>query len=334
MTFPVILERPKDMAAVSRRLAALDGKGAALGGGLEIFDPSDAMRSHLPEILIPMRQMANTSYIEIRGQTIRIGASTTIAEVSESTGIRRIAWPLSEAAAAVGSPQIRAQATVVGNLLQRPRCWYFRNGFSCYKNGGQTCPAETGDNRHHAIFDGGPTYSVSHSDISLALHALQASVVVVAPDGSERIVLIQDLYMDPKKDVTREHILKPGEIIREVQVPGLTDRFTGTFMKIRERGSFDFAIVSAAVVYNNYHGRFEGMKIFLGGVAPRPYIPQKTIEALQLKKLKRSLLAPAADLSADGATPLSQNAYKIPLVKNLVRRALESSYDKLSWKPD
>ena len=334
MTYPVILERPKDLAGVSRRLAALQGKGAVLGGGLEIFDPSAAMQSSLPEILIPMRQYAETSYIEIRGQTIRLGASTTVAEIAESMGIRRIAWPLSEAAAAVGSPQIRAQATVVGNLLQRPRCWYFRNGFPCYKNGGQLCPAETGDNRHHAIFDGGPTYSVFHSDIALALHALQASVVVVSPDATERIVLIQDLYTDPKKDVTREHILKPGEIIREVQVPGLTDRFTGTFMKIRERGSFDFAIVSVAVIYNNFHGRFEGMKIFLGGVSPRPYVPKKTIEALQFKKLKRVLLVPAADLAADGAQPLSQNAYKIPLVKNLVRRALETTYDRLSWKPD
>lgn len=334
MTFPVRIERPKNFASAARRLAELRGKGGILGGGLEIFDRSVPLESSRPDILIPVRQIGASSYIEIRGMSARIGAGTSIAEIAESAGIRRIAWPLSEAAESVGSPQIRAQATIAGNLLQRPRCWYFRNGFPCAKSGAEGCPAETGDNRYHAIFNGGPTWSVFHSDIALALHALKASVVVVLPDGTEKIVLIQDLYMDPKKDPTREHILNPGEIIREIQVAGLTDRYTGAFMKIRERESFDFSIVSIALAYNNLHGRFEDIRMFLGGVSPLPYVPQKTVEALHIKKLNRQILSTAAQLASDGATPLSQNAYKIPIVQSLVRRALETTYDKLSWKPD
>ena len=333
MTYPIQIEHPKDIAAAARRLATLQDKGAIVGGGIEILEQGRERHSPMPQILIPLRQIGNTSYVQIQGNEVRIGAATTIEEIAESAGIQRAAWPLGEAAAAVGSPQIRAQSTIAGNLLQRPRCWYFRQGFPCFKNGSQECPAENGDNRYHAIFDGGPTYSVFHSDLGLALHILDATLVIVSSEG-EKIVPINQLYMDPKINVAREHTLKADEIIREIRMPVLSNRFTGTFMKVRERGSFDFAIVSVALVYNNFHGMFKGMKIFLGGVAPRPYIPQKTIDTLMYKKLNRQLIPPAADLAAEGATPLSQNAYKIPIVKNLVRKALLAAYEKLSWKPD
>lgn len=330
----VTLERPSDLAAASRRLAALQGKGAILGGGLELFEPSPDIHPGKPDILIPMRNLGATSYIHVRGEEVRIGASTTVAEIAESDFVKRFSWPLAEAAAAIGSPQIRAQATIAGNLLQRPRCWYFRNGFPCRKNGaGQGCPAESGDNRHHAIFDGGPTHSVFHSDLGLVLHALNATLVVVTPTG-EKTMPVSELYMDPKTDVTREHVLKPGEIIREIRMPQLDARHVGTFMKIRERSGFDFAIVSVAMVYTNYYGQFRNMHIYLGGVAPRPYIPQGTIASLQKNKLSRQLIPRAAARAAEGAVPMAHNAYKIHIVNNLVQQALEKTYDRLSWKPD
>lgn len=337
MTFPLLIEQPKDLTAAARRLAALNGRGAVFGGGLEILEEArnhhSAGISTLPEILIPLRQMPDTSYIEIRSGELRLGAATTIAEIAESVGIKRTAWPLGEAAAAVGSPQIREQATLAGNLLQRPRCWYLRNGFPCVKNGGVECPAVNGDNRYHAVFDGGPSWSVFHSDVALALFALDAKVVVITPT-EEKIISISELYTDPRQEPTREHVLKPGEIIREIRIQAMTNRYTGTFMKITERSGFDFSIAAVAVVYNNFHGRFKDMRMFLGGVAPRPYVPQKTIDALLYKKLSRTLIPPAADLAADGAAPLSQNAYKLPIIKNLVRQALEKTYQRLSWKPD
>ncbi|OGH55565.1 MAG: hypothetical protein A3G34_00620 [Candidatus Lindowbacteria bacterium RIFCSPLOWO2_12_FULL_62_27] len=328
MTWPITLERPKDLAAATRRLAALGGKGAVLGGGLELLD----MRNR-PEILIPTRFLGPMSYIEVRSAEVRIGAATTLGELVDSSSIRHYAWPLWEAARLVGSPQIRAQATLAGNLLQRPRCWYFRNGFPCLKNGVEGCPAETGDNRHHAIFDGGPTYSVYHSDIGLVLHALQATLAIATPEG-DKVISMFDLYADPKKDPAREHVLKPGEIIREIRFRQLDNRWVGTFLKVRDRRGFDFALASVAVTYNNYYGKFSSVRILLGAVAPRAYVPQKSIDFLQNRKLNRSLLAPAADLSIEGAQPLAHNAYKVHLVRNLVMRALEKTYDRLSWKPD
>ncbi len=333
MTYPVTIERPRDLSAAARRLHALQSKGAPIGGGLELLELYQHADPAAPDVLIPIRQIADVSTIRVSPGEVHIGAAATLAEVADSMGVKRYAWPLSEAAQSVGSPQIRAQATIAGTLLQRPRCWYFRNGISCYKNGGQTCPAVDGDNRYHAIFGGGPTHSVFHSDVGLALHALQAKIDLVTP-GGDKTIAIADLYIDPQVDVTREHVLNPGEIIREIRIPKLPDRFVGTFMKIRERGSFDFAIVSVALIYNNYHGQFKNMLIFLGGVAPRPHVPQKTIDAIQFKKLSRALISPAADLAADGATPLAHNAYKIPMVKEIVREALEQTYEKLSWRPD
>lgn len=333
MTYPFKIERPKTLQAAAKRVAQMQGRAAILGGGLELLDLTRHLHGSQPEILIPIRQVEPTSYMESRGTELRIGAGTTLAEVAESTGVRRVAWPLGEAAQAVGSPQIRAQSTIAGNLLQRPRCWYFRNGMPCYKNGGDTCPARTGDNRYHAIFGGGPTYSVFHSDIGLALCALQASVVIVTPDGGKTIPIL-DLYTDPAKDPSREHVLQPGEIIREIRVPAMSDRYVGTFMKVRERSGFDFAIASIALVYNNFHGRFKDVRVYMGGVAPRPYIPETARRQIEYKKLNRKEIPIAAELAAAGAEPLEHNAYKIPIVQRLFREAFDVTYEKLSWKPD
>lgn len=333
MTYPVRIERPKDLAAASKRLAALNEKGAALGGGLDLLELTREYPAKAPEILIPVRDVASTSYIEIRGTELRLGGSTTVAEIAESMGVKKTAWPLTEAAESVGSPQIRAQATLAGNLLQRPRCWYLRNGIPCLKNGGEGCPAVAGDNRYHAIFGGGPCYTVFHSDIGLALMALGAMLVIVSPEG-ERIMHIGDLYNVPAGDVTRHHTLKAGDIIREVRMKVMDDRHVGTFIKVRERGSFDFSLASIAIVYNNFHGRFKHMRMYLGGVAPAPYTPQKAMDFINFKKLSRKLIPQAADLAGDSAAPLVHNAYKIPIIKYLVRRAFETTYDKLSWRPD
>lgn len=336
MTFPILIEKPGDLKTAAKRIATLGGKAAILGGGLDLLDQARNLQEDEPRptVLIPLRLLPGTSYIEIRGEQLRIGAATTLAEIAESDGIRLSAWPLAEAAEAVGSPQIRNQATIAGNLLQRPRCWYFRSGIPCPKNGGaEKCPAVEGDNRYHAIFEGGPTWSVFHSDVGLALHALKASLVLVTPEG-EKILPISELYVDPRQTPTREHSLRSGDIIREIRVPTLTERYTGIFWKVTERAGFDFALASIALVYNNHHGRFKDMRIFLGGVAPRPYIPQPTVNFIEYKKLSRDLIPKAAALAADGAEPLAHNAYKIPIVKNLVRKAFEVTYEKLSWKPD
>lgn len=336
MSYPFLLEKVRTLQDASRRIADSPGKAAVIGGGLEILDEVDSPTagSTRPDILIPIGQIPDTSYIHSRGDQLRLGAALTIAEIAESDAVRRLAWPLSEAAAAVGSPQIRAQGTLAGNLLQRPRCWYLRGGFSCHRSDGSDCPAVTGDHRYHAIFDGGPCWSVYHSDLGLALHALNAQLIILNPDGKEREMPVRDLYPDPKKDPLKFHTLQPGEIIREIRLAGLSNRYTGTFLKITERGAFDFALASVAVVYNNFHGRFKNIQLFLGGVAPRAYTPEAVVKTLSHQKLDRSLLAAAASHAADVAAPLPENGYKMSIVKNLVRRALEVTYDKLSWKPD
>lgn len=333
MTYPFVIERPKTLEAASRRLAALGPKGAAIGGGLEILDQFRRSGASRPDVIIPIRQIGATSFIEVRGGFLRVGSTTTLAEIADSTAIRGVAWPLSQAAADTGTPQIRAQATIAGSILQRPRCWYFRSGAPCAKNGGQDCFARLGENRYHAILDGGPTHSVFQSDVGLALMAMNARVVLSTPDG-EKTINMTDLYTDPHTDVTREHQLGYGDIVKEIWIPQLSNRFTGTFLKIRERAGADFALVSVAVTYNNYHGRFKDVRIYMGGVAPRPYFPQKTFEYLMSNKLGREWLLPAAELAVEGAEALQHNAYKIGLAKTVVHRALLETYDRLTWKPD
>lgn len=252
---------------------------------------------------------------------LRIGALTTLAEVAGHAGIRERFTVLAEAAASAASPQLRNQGTIGGNLCQRPRCWYFRGEFHCLKKGGDICYAVEGENRYHAILGGAPCFIVHPSDTAPAFVALGASVRIAGPEG-QRFVPIEEFFVLPENDVFKETALEPGEIVTEVTVPPLAAGTTSTYRKLRERGAWDFALTSLALVLRQEGGRVAEARAALGGVAPIPWRCEPIEQAITGQTLSADVAARAGEAAVRDADPLEQNAYKVELVKGVVMETL------------
>ena len=253
--------------------------------------------------------------------SLKIGALTTLADIAANKTVIEKFPVLAEAAGAVGSPQIRAQGTIGGNLCQRPRCWYFRSDLQCRKKGGDTCYAMAGENQYHAIFGGGPCFFVHPSDTAVALAALGAKVVITRPAGNKS-VNISDFYVSPKDRIEKENILLSNEIVTEIQVPAADGNARGLYRKIRARAAWDFALVSVAAVLQFEGDMVRTARIALGGVAAYPWRIEKTEQKLEGKKLDAEVAADAAGAAVDGALPLRDNGYKLEMVKGAVEESL------------
>ena len=300
-----------------------DGSGrraAILAGGQDLLTVlKEGLES--PEMLVHLREVKGlTGITEGEDGSLRIGAMSRISELANSE-IAQTA--LVEAAVGVGSPQIRNQATVGGNLCQRPRCWYFRNSDApCLKKGGSECFAYGGRNKYNAIFGGGPSYIVHPSDLAPALVMLDAAVICQSPRGARRVEL-SDFYTLPADgDVTRETVLGPDEIIERVEVPRLPDGMFTTYLKARERGSFDFALSAVAMGLRVQGGVIKDCRLVLGGVAPTPWRCSAAEELAVGRKNNEETWALVAEAALVGAEPLSENAYKVPLTKGLIEKAM------------
>ena len=228
---------------------------------------------------------------------------------------------LSEAANSIGTPQIRNTGTLAGNVCQRPWCWYLRNGFPCYKNGGDRCFAPTGENQFHAIFGGGPSYIVHPSDTAPALMALDASFRIAGPKG-ERTVAARDFFALPKVEPSRENVLEDDELLVEILVPATWSGVRGTYNKLLDRQSWTHAVVSAAVLLDMDGETCRRARIVLGGVAPIPWDLPAVAALLAGQRITPELAAKAGEAAIEGARPMSQNRYKLPLTSALVRRTL------------
>jgi len=257
---------------------------------------------------------------EARGR-LRIGALTTVAEVADSPLVQQTLPGLAQAAAAVGSPQLRHQGTVGGNLCQKPRCWYYRGDFHCLRKGGDTCFAAQGENQYHCIFGGESCLYVHPSDLAPMLVALGALVRLVGPGGS-RVVPLEKFYVLPADDFTRETVLEPGEILTEVVVPLLPAGTRTSYRKVRTRGAWDFALAAVALAVSFDGQRVREARVVLGGVAPIPWRAAGADNALRGVRLTAGEAARAAEAAVVGAQPLERNAYKVHLVRNLVRESL------------
>ncbi len=212
---------------------------------------------------------------------------TTLAEIAASPLVRARAPGLAAAADSAASPQLRHQGTLGGNLCQRPRCWYFRGDFHCLKKGGDTCFAEGGENRYHAIFGGGPCYIVHPSDTAPMLVALGAEAIVAGPRG-ERAVALADFFRRPSENLAGETALGVGEIVTEVRLPGPAT-WTSSYRKVRERGAWDFALTSVALAARLEGRRVVDLRIVLGGVAPVPWRVPRAEQILRGQELTPGL---------------------------------------------
>jgi len=254
---------------------------------------------------------------------LRIGALTTLSELAASDTIRARYAVLAEAAESAASPQLRNQGTVGGNLCQRPRCWYFRGEFHCLKKGGDMCYAVEGENHYHAILGGAPCFIVHPSDTAPAFVALGASVRL-ARGSSERTIPLEAFFVPPEADVAHENILEPGEIITDVFLPAPQAGTVSTYRKVRERGAWDFALTSLALVMKLEDGRVTEANAVLGGVAPIPWRSTPLQEAIIGERLDAGVAASAAAAAVREADPLEHNGYKVDLVKGVIEETLLS----------
>jgi xanthine dehydrogenase YagS FAD-binding subunit len=276
-----------------------------------------------PERLVHIKHLRELQGIRAGNAGLRIGAATLLADIVESPMVQQQTPLLAMAAGKVGTPQIRNMGTIGGNLCQRPRCWYFRNNYPCFKHGGNTCFSATGENEFHAILEGGPSYIVHPSDTAPALVALGASVRILG-GGRERTVPLDKFFVSPKQDPRRENILQPHEILTEVEVPNAPAGAKAVYVKEMVRETWDFAMCSVAAMLTIKDGVVQDARIVLGGVAPFPYRAVKAEAALQGKRLDEASAAAAGESAVDGARPLAKNAYKVPLTQAVVKRALLS----------
>jgi len=273
------------------------------------------------EKLVSIQALNELRGVKALNGGLRIGALTTLSEVAEHPLVSGRYAALAQGAGAAASPQLRNQGTIGGNLCQRPRCWYFRGDFHCLRKGGETCYAVNGENEFHCILGGSGCYIVHPSDTAPALIALEAQAHIVGPSG-KRTVPLESFFVLPSQDVTRETVLRPGEIVTEIVLPSLRD-VRSSYRKVRARGAWDFALSGVALGLRLSSDRFvEWARVVLADVAPIPWRALDAEKALIGRRLEVTVIAEAAAACVKGAEPLSQNAYKIDMVQGVVEESL------------
>ena len=276
-----------------------------------------------PDVLVNLKTVPGLDGIETVGERVAIGGLVTVGAVEASALVRERLTALAEAAATVATPQIRNVGTVAGNLVQRPWCWYFRNGFPCFKAGGDRCFSATGENQLHAIFGGGPSYIVHPSDLAPALVALDASFRVVGPAG-ERTLPAAAFFVLPRQDAVHENVLADDEILASVAVPLPSAGVRSTYRKVMDREAWTHALASVAVALDMQGDICRSARIVLGGVAPTPWPVPDAARLLVGQRVTPELTREVGAAAVAGARPLAKNAYKVPLARNLVQRTVLS----------
>jgi xanthine dehydrogenase YagS FAD-binding subunit len=298
-----------------------------LAGGLDSFDwLKDRIKQ--PKAVIDLSGVAELKGVRAVGDGIEIGAMTTLTEVANDPIVQQKYNVLAQAAEAVASPQIRNQGTIGGNVSQDARCWYYRAGWPCYRAGGSICYADTPDgrNREHAILHADRCVAVNPSDTAPALIALDAVFVMYTPNG-ERLVSAEEYFIGPDIDITRLHILRPGDLLTAIRIPATWAGAEFYFEKIRDRQVWDFPLLNVASAMTVERDRIERIRIAVNAVAARP-LRLPAVERAVIGKPRNAATGEiAGKLAVKGAVPLQFNGYKIPLMRNLVKRAVSGSQE-------
>jgi len=306
---------------VAEALAALDHPGAMpLAGGVDLLDRLKE-RVEAPSRLVSLRRLAGAGEITVDGAGAKIGANVTLARLAADPALRKSHPLIGEAASHAATPQLRAMATLGGNLAQRPRCWYFRSeAFACRKKGGSTCFAHDGDNQLHAIFANQLCAATHPSTIVTALVALGARVAIAGKRARE--VELASFFVAPETDVTREVDLLPGELITHVTVPATPANVRTAYTKQVAKQSFDWPLVDVAVALTVDGRTCRQATIVLGAVAPTPRRATEAEHALTGAPLDVMAAERAAHAAVTGATPLSGNEHKVPILEAVVARTI------------
>jgi xanthine dehydrogenase YagS FAD-binding subunit len=304
-------------------LAALSGPGptSIIAGGTDLLPlMKDGLAT--PARLVDLKPARDLRYLRFEADgTCHVGALATLADLERDPMVNERLPILVQAVRDAATPQLRAMATVAGNLLQRNRCWYFRGPHHCWLKGGETCFARDGQSKYQSIFEQGPCRAVHPSDLAPALVALEATVAIEGRRGS-RTLPVAKLLAAPTSDRRIEHVLGPAEVIVEVRVPPQPAGARGVYLKVMDRQAWAFALVSAAAQIAMADGRVERARVALGGVAGVPWRAPAADALLEGQPLTPELAAQAADLLMQGAMPLAHNGYKVRLARELAHRAL------------
>ena len=307
-------------------LAKHQEKAAILAGGSDLLgimkDRLEGPKLKMPQYLIDIKGIKDLNYIKEQKNGLKIGATTTLSEIISSDLVAKRFPLLVQAAKQVGVPQIRNVGTIGGNLCQRPRCWYFRRSLfnDCLRKGGGNCYAPDGENQYHAIIGNSVCCMVYPSDMAPALTALNARVEIATSKGN-RMVPIEQFYVRPEKNVLRENILTPQEMVVAIEIPIPAATSKGVYLKLKERQAFDFAVTSVAVNLNLKNNVVADSRVVFGGIAPFPLRSTKTESILKGKEVKECISA-ACKAAVDGAQPLSHNGYKVDAAKGILEEAL------------
>ena len=308
--------------SLDEAVALLAEPGAvALGGGTDLL--TQVQDGVVPaERLVGLAAIPGMTAIAETNDGLSIGAAATIADVAAHPVVRRRYAALAEAAGGLATPQIRNEATIGGNLAQRPRCWYYRSPLiPCLKKGGDRCYALAGNTRLLCVTGGDRCHIVHPSDTAVALTALDALLETVGPNGNRELAM-DEFFAGPARNILSENVLEPGEVITRIVLPPDPPE-RSVYLKVRERESGDFALVSvAAALTLDDGGIVSAARVALGGVAPVPYRATDVEDYLAGRPASNVDPAAAAALALPNATPLPQNAYKLPMTRNTLRRAL------------
>lgn len=301
---------------------AADG-GRFMAGGIDLLGE---LKDYLVETkrVVSVKALPGTHEIRPGGashEAWTIGANVTVAQIAAHEGLRTAFPALSQAAAEVGSSQIRNVATLGGNLAQHSRCWYYRHrDVQCLKKGGSTCFAREGENKYHSLFTGNPCISPTPSNLGVALVALGATATVLREKKPVKLPM-RDLYHDAWVNPLAHNSLRPADLILSVEVSPV-ENGRSAYLQRSEKHDFDWALVSCAAAARVNGKTLSGVRIVLGQIAPVPYETEAANAFLEGKELSDAVASEAADLLLKGATPLEHNAYKVPLAHALIRRTL------------
>ncbi len=315
----------KSVEEVIQLLKMYGGKARVIAGGTDLIPVLKAeILPEYPEIIINIKTVPNLDYVIEDAEGLKIGALTKLEEIGESPIIKGKYRLLADAANSVATPQIRNMGTIGGNICQDVRCWYYRyphnigGRIQCYLKGGKKCYALMGENRYHSIFGGYKgCVAVNASDIAIALVALNAKIKVAGSTGN-RIIHAEEFFSSLR------NILKPDEVVTEIQIPQPSSTAKQVYLKFRLREAIDFPIVSIASVIDMDGEVCKDARIVLGAIAPTPIRAEKAEQMIKGKVIDVAVAEKAADAAVEGAVPLGMNAYKVEIAKALVKRVLLS----------
>jgi xanthine dehydrogenase YagS FAD-binding subunit len=324
------LYQPSSVAEAQKLLEQHGSDAWVLAGGLDSFDWfKDRIKK--PKAVIDLSGIEELRGVRTTADGVEIGAMTTLTEVVDHPIIKQKYALLAQAAELVASPQIRNQGTIGGNVSQDTRCWYYRGGWPCYRAGGNICHADApeGRNREHAILHAARCVAVNPSDTAPALIALDAKFVVRTRKG-EQVVDAEDYFIGPDIDITRLHILQPGDLLTAIRIPAVWAGAQFYFEKIRDRNVWDFPLMNVASAIATSGESIERIRIAVNGAAARPLRLKAVEDAVRGRPRSAATGEIAGKLAVQGAVPLQFNAYKIPLMRHLVKRAI-SGVQEATW---